>query len=331
MAVANLPTSPTSPAAPEQVAGASDEDRALLAETERWIQQAISVLARDARHQIADDLRNQLGRQPKVRPAVIVAGEDKRGKSSLVNALMRYPELSPTGVEVVTGAPIVLFRSTTQEAFFYRYGDTEAQHVTFEEARTLATVAGNPMNEQNIRTVHLGIDRELLDRFTVVDTPGVGGLESGHAALTLQSLRDADALLFVLEAGAQIRAEELAFLQTASARINRVVFAFTKVDIHRGWQISDGREPPDPLRTGTASRRMPHDRSQQPARSERPQPWWRRRRRAQARVGRRRARKDARRAGRRKDGQAPRGQPRAVRALTTGAIRQGDGRKIGGE
>jgi predicted GTPase len=231
--VANLPSAP---AVPEQVEGASDEDRALLAETERWVQQAVNVLARDGRHQIADDLRSQLGRQPKSQPAVIVAGEDKRGKSSLVNALMRYPDLSPTGVEVVTGAPIVLFRSATPQGFIYRYGDTEPQPTTFDEARTLATVAGNPMNEQNIRTVHLGIDREMLDRFTVVDTPGVGGLESGHAALTLQSLRDADALLFVLEAGAQIRAEELAFLQTAAARINRVVFAFTKVDIHRGWQ-----------------------------------------------------------------------------------------------
>ncbi len=227
---------PSSPVAPEQVAGASEEDRALLAQTEQWVQQAINVLVRDARHQIADELRGQLGRQPKIRPAVIVAGEDKRGKSSLVNALMRYPDLSPTGVEVVTAAPIVLFRSATPDAFVYRYGDADAQRVTFEEAQSLATVAGNPMNEQNIRTVHLGIDREMLDRFTVVDTPGVGGLESGHAALTLQSLRDADALLFVLEAGAQIRAHELAFLQTAAARIHRVVFAFTKVDIHRGWQ-----------------------------------------------------------------------------------------------
>ncbi len=234
--VVTISNLPSSPAAPEQVEGASDEDRALLAETEQWLQQAINVLARDARHQIADELRSQLGRQPKPRPAVIVAGEDKRGKSSLVNALMMYPNLSPTGVEVVTAAPIVLFRSATPEAFIFRYGDDEAQHVTFEEAQVLATVAGNPMNEQNIRTVHLGIDRELLDRFTVVDTPGVGGLESGHAALTLQSLREADALLFVLEAGAQIRAQELAFLQTASARINRVVFAFTKVDIHRGWE-----------------------------------------------------------------------------------------------
>lgn len=128
---------PSSPAVPEQIEGASNEDLALLAETERWLQQAIGLLARDGRHQIADDLRSQIGRQPKLRPAVIVAGEDKRGKSSLVNALMRYPNLSPTGVEVVTAAPIVLFRSNTQDAFIYRYGDDEAQKVTFEEAQIL--------------------------------------------------------------------------------------------------------------------------------------------------------------------------------------------------
>jgi predicted GTPase len=227
---------PSSPVAPRQVEGASDTDRELLAETQRWLLQAIDLLAREGRHKVADELRAQTGRQPKPRPSVIVAGEDKRGKSSLVNALLRYPGLSPTGVDVVTAAPIVLHRSAQEEAFIYHYGDAKKIPVSFEEAQTLATVAGNPMNEQNIRTVNLGIDRPILDCFTIVDTPGVGGLESGHAALTLQSLRDADALLFVLEAGAQIRAQELAFLQTAAARINRVVFAFTKVDLHRGWQ-----------------------------------------------------------------------------------------------
>jgi predicted GTPase/F0F1-type ATP synthase membrane subunit b/b' len=233
VAVTDLPSAPV---VPEQVAGASDADRALLTETERWVQQAIGVLLRNGKQKVADDLKNQLGRQPKLKPAVIVAGEDKRGKSTLVNALMRYPELSPTGVEVVTGAPIVLYPSKTQDAFVYQYGDTSKHPMSFEEARNLATVTGNPMNEQNIRSVHLGVDRDLLHRFVLVDTPGVGGLESGHAALTLQSLRDADALLFVLEAGAQIRAEELAFLQTAASRINRVIFALTKVDMHRGWQ-----------------------------------------------------------------------------------------------
>ena len=167
---------------------------------------------------------------------MIVAGEDKRGKSSLVNALIGYPDLSPTGVEVVTAAPILLYRAGSDEASYVRYGETEPVQSTFEEARTFATVAGNPMNERNIRMIQVGINRPLLDRFQIVDTPGVGGLDSGHAELTLQSLKDADALLFVLEAGAQIRGPELNFLQTAASRIDHVVIALTKVDIHRGWQ-----------------------------------------------------------------------------------------------
>jgi hypothetical protein len=79
---------PSSPVAPKQVEGASQEDRALLDRTQKWLQQAIGLLAREGRHKVADDLRSQLNRQPKERPTVIVAGEDKRGKISLVNALM---------------------------------------------------------------------------------------------------------------------------------------------------------------------------------------------------------------------------------------------------
>ena len=113
--------------------------------------------------------------------------------------------------------------------------------------------------------MHLGIDRPICSTVSpIVDTPGVGGLESGHAALTLQSLRDADALLFVLEAGAQIRAQELAFLQTAAARINRVVFAFTKVDIHRGWQTVMAANRQILSERAPRLADMPDDRGQQP-------------------------------------------------------------------
>ena len=264
-----------------------------------------------------------MNRQPKARPAVIVAGEDKRGKSSLVNALMRYPDLSPTGVEVVTAAPIVLNRSARKRLRSSTATATTEARRLVRRGRTLATVVGNPLNEQNIRTVHLGIDRPILDRFTLVDTPGVGGLESGHAALTLQSLRDADALLFVLEAGAQIRAQELGFLQTAAARINRVVFAFTKVDIHRGWQsvMAMNRQilseraprlancPMIAVSSQLALRALSLDGEDAEE--------------LRARVGCRRAREDAHRAGGRPDRQAAGSKPRAIGAVADSASSTG--------
>ena len=71
---------------------------------------------------------------------------------------------------------------------------------------SLATVAGNPGNVENVRAVALGLASPLLDRINLVDTPGVGGLASGHGALTLQSLNSADALIFVVEAAPRFAA-----------------------------------------------------------------------------------------------------------------------------
>ena len=50
---------------------------------------------------------------------------------------------------------------------------------------------------------------------TLVDTPGVGGLNAGHAAATLAFLPSADALVFVTDASAELSGPELEFLASA--------------------------------------------------------------------------------------------------------------------
>jgi hypothetical protein len=200
------------------------------------VERAAELIRAEGRPKIADDLLSKRKARQRVRPVVLVAGEDKRGKSSLVNALLRRPELSPVGVEVVTGAPISFFQADPERAAIVHYGESTPVAVDVETARRLATVQGNPGNEENIRAVQIGIACPLLDHVTIVDTPGVGGLSSGHGELTLQSLQFADALLFVIEAGAQFRNAELEFLRRASARIDTVVLALTKIDLHRGWR-----------------------------------------------------------------------------------------------
>jgi hypothetical protein len=159
-----------------------------------------------------------------------------RGKSTLVNALLRTPGLSPVGVEATTSAPISFYHASAPNAAVFRYGSEQAEVAEVDRARSLATVAGNRGNEENVRAVSIGMDLPLLNDLVLVDTPGVGGLDSGHGALTLQSLNHADALVFVAEAGAQFRAAELRFLQRASARIDTVIIALTKVDLYRGWR-----------------------------------------------------------------------------------------------
>ncbi|MDQ6784320.1 MAG: dynamin family protein [Actinomycetota bacterium] len=201
------------------------------------------MLHRYDRHKAAADLDELIARPPKPEATVVVAGEDKRGKSSLINALLGHPNLSPVGVETVTAAPISLYHADETEASVLFNGEGEPQALPLEQAQSLATLLGNPLNEHNVRSVQIGLNVPLLEGLVLVDTPGVGGLDSGHAALTLQSLRSADALLFVLEAGAQIRGPELRFLREAASRTSRVIFALTKLDLYRGWhQIADDNQ-----------------------------------------------------------------------------------------
>jgi GTPase Era involved in 16S rRNA processing len=197
---------------------------------------------------VAETLRGQgraaaaqaLGRARDARqgrpPTIVVVGEDKRGKSSLVNALLATPDLSPVGTKVVTGSPLIFEYSTTPWARVRYYGREEAAEVDIAEAQRMATIEGNPANELNIREIRVGAVAELLRSAVLVDTPGVGGLESGHAELTLQSLAEADAMIFVVDASAPLREAELAFLRRATGRLQVVVFALSKTDVNPGWR-----------------------------------------------------------------------------------------------
>ncbi len=197
---------------------------------------ASAALREGGRNVAADELARPIQTDASHIPSVLIAGEDKRGKSSLVNVLMGLPEMSPVGVEVVTGSPISFFHSPQERATILRYGNSTPEEVSVEDARRLATVQGNPQNSENIRAVQIGVGSELLKHMLLVDTPGVGGLNSGHAELTLQTLAFADALVFVVEAGAQFRGPELEFLKKASSRIETVILVMTKTDLHRGWR-----------------------------------------------------------------------------------------------
>jgi hypothetical protein len=197
---------------------------------------AVAALRAGGRNQVADELERPTGDREHHIPSILVAGEDKRGKSSLVNALLGSPDLSPVGVDVTTGCPISMFYADPSRAAIVRYGQTTAEEVSLQDAQRLSTIKGNPGNAENIRAVQIGVRSELLEHLLLVDTPGVGGLDSGHAELTLQALAFADALLFVIEAGTQFGADELEFLRRASSRIETVILVMTKTDLHRGWR-----------------------------------------------------------------------------------------------
>ena len=181
---------------------------------------------------------------------VVVVGEVKRGKSSLVNALIAQPDLLPVDVLTCTSAPIrvavshdgpvvppvTLVRGTEREMILA----TElARWVTVDGVGSLQgnTNAGLEEAQDPPSSAEIAVRYPDMDGITVVDTPGVGGLDKRAVTAALQEARHAGVLLMVCDASTPITAPEMDILRQAHDSVGGVIVAVTKTDKNtRRWR-----------------------------------------------------------------------------------------------
>ncbi|HEY1618053.1 MAG TPA: dynamin family protein, partial [Streptosporangiaceae bacterium] len=201
------------------------------------VNQALDEFRAAGRPDLVDEVAGDVRRPRPDRPVVLVAGETKRGKSSLVNALVRRPGLSPTGVDIATTAYLV-FRHGAQPLASVATlvgGQPQRRQIEFDEIGDWATSEGNLGNARQVLGVEVALPTPLLGSLTIVDTPGRGGLESVNGAVSVPAARQADAIIFVLDAGSPVAAPELAFLREATASVDAVLIVIAKTDDYPGW------------------------------------------------------------------------------------------------
>ncbi|WP_412741303.1 dynamin family protein [Krasilnikovia sp. MM14-A1004] len=164
-------------------------------------------------------------------PAVVVLGEVKRGKSSLVNALTGR-ELSPVGVEVATAAflRIVPPSDDLPEGTWALVGPDGRRPVPATEAVAFLRAGPGDDEAESAEYAEVAALSRWIPSVTLVDTPGVGGLESAHTRLAAWAAARAGVLLMVTDAGQVLTAPELRFLKEAAQGVETVVFAVTKAD-----------------------------------------------------------------------------------------------------
>lgn len=177
------------------------------------------------REQIAA-LRDRLAA---ARLRVLVAGEAKRGKSTLVNALLGRP-LLPSGVTPLTAVATTV-----------RYGEDPHAEVRFadghEEKHALAalddlvTERGNPRNRRGIAAVTAFVDAPVLaGGVELVDTPGTGSVFTWDTDAAHQALETMDAAVFVLTADPPVSASERELLARVGELSVRTFAVLNKVD-----------------------------------------------------------------------------------------------------
>ncbi|AXA36180.1 MAG: hypothetical protein D6691_04700 [Candidatus Hydrogenedentota bacterium] len=161
---------------------------------------------------------------------LMVLGQFKRGKSTLINALLGMSIL-PTGVVPVTAIPTSL-----------RYGDTircvvefrngESCDIPLEELPHYVTEEGNPKNEKAVAHVTVFAPSPFLSHgVQVFDTPGIGSTLLTNTDATKKALPQGDAGIFVLSPDPPLTETEATFLREVSSRVTRLFIVFTKADI----------------------------------------------------------------------------------------------------
>jgi hypothetical protein len=171
---------------------------------------------------------------------VMVVGEFKQGKSSLVNALVES-SVCPVDDDVATAVPtLVRFADPATARVVFEPEGTDGpkiEEIPFTDVPIFASEVGNPGNQRRVRSVEVGLPSATLSTgLVLVDTPGVGGLGSVHSAITMAALPMADALVFVTDASQELSAPEFDFLRRARELCPNIVMVLTKIDFYAEWR-----------------------------------------------------------------------------------------------
>lgn len=171
---------------------------------------------------------------------VVVVGEYKQGKSSLVNALLGS-DVCPVDDVRATAVPTVV-----------RYGDDFAAArigMDVDDRRRLPLRRGRDLRDAVLEpddpaaraesdtdddtlAIEIAVPRRLLATGAVlVDTPGVGGLSSAESGVVLSMIDQSDAVLLVSDVTQELTQPEVEFLLEVRRRKANVIIVLTKSDL----------------------------------------------------------------------------------------------------
>ena len=177
---------------------------------------------------VAADIRQLTSRICEGRFFVACVGQFKRGKSTLLDAMVGEAVL-PTGVVPVTAVPTVL-----------RYGNARSarvlvknnwRSVDIEDLPDYVSEARNPENAKRVAGVEVFLPSEFLaSGMCLVDTPGIGSVFAGNTETTRAFMPQIDAAILVVGADPPISGDELSLIEAVAATAGKILIVLNKID-----------------------------------------------------------------------------------------------------
>jgi hypothetical protein len=209
---------------------------------ERTTELAAACERADLQRRLA--LVRQRVQAPSVR--VLVVGQAKQGKSTLINGLVGAPvcavadDVATVVPTIVRGGPVpratllLADRSAEQAG-----GDVpvERVEVPIESLATGLLASRAPDDLRQVLQVEVELPRRLFDGgLELVDTAGAGGVGAVRSLAAIDLLPSADAVIVVSDATQEFAAPDMAFLEQAAALCPNVICVVPKIDVFQEWR-----------------------------------------------------------------------------------------------
>lgn len=160
---------------------------------------------------------------------VACLGQFKRGKSTLINALVGRAVL-PTGILPVTSVPVVL-RHGPSLSVRVRLAGAAAIDVAADRLAAFVAEEENPGNAKGVESVEVRLPSDLLaSGLCLVDTPGLGSASRQNTAAARAFLPQVDAALVVAGADPPLTGDEIAVVEALSRQTTEIFLVLNKAD-----------------------------------------------------------------------------------------------------
>ena len=161
---------------------------------------------------------------------VAVLGQFKRGKSTLINALLGRRVL-PVDVVPLTSA-ITVLRHGEEERCAVHYADGRMETAPLAALGQFVSEEGNPGNRKGVRAVFVEIAHDFLKNgLRLVDTPGVGSVFELNSETTRAFLPRIDIALVVLGCDPPVTGEELHLIRAMAPLTEHILVVLNKADL----------------------------------------------------------------------------------------------------
>jgi GTP-binding protein EngB required for normal cell division len=171
---------------------------------------------------------------------IVVLGLFKRGKSSLINALIG-DNIAPVAITPLTSV-ITFFQFSDSPIAEIVFENNSTQSVTINKIIEFVSEELNPENIKKVKQVNVWLPSELLKNLVLVDTPGLGSLYEHNSDTTVSFIPKIDAALFVLSADLPMSKADGEFLKSISNRVPKLIYLLNKIDLLKTEELEQLRD-----------------------------------------------------------------------------------------